>query len=222
MVFIRPLISKLLLSYSFEFFFFTRAFAEVFFQWTSKDSESFQIFSILLSILADLSNSVVWQVSTVPPISISSSPLTKPLWTVPSALFITGITTTFMFHKFLVFWQSLNNSLSFHLFWSVRTTKFFNFFFFFFWYLFRSGRLAWIRWSDYISNSLGNLCLILLEEFSFAHAPFVSMINFNLLHNSKWITYIPFVLVCCIRLLCGQSFRLYHLITYTFYSVTLI
>ena len=50
------------------------------------------------SILADLSNDVVWMVSTCSLISKSSSPFTNPLGIVPSAPTTIGITV--MFHSF--------------------------------------------------------------------------------------------------------------------------
>ena len=62
---------------------------------------------ILLSILADLDNAVVWMVTTCPLVYTSSSAFIKPLLTVPSAPTTTGITVTFMFHNFLVLWQGL-------------------------------------------------------------------------------------------------------------------
>ena len=55
----------------------------------------------LLGILADLKNSVVWVVSIRPPISSSSSSLSKPLETVPSVPTTIGITVTLMFYSFL-------------------------------------------------------------------------------------------------------------------------
>ena len=70
------------------------------FQWNLNDSNSPQVSSTLLSILADLDNAVVLMVSICPPISSFSYPLTKPLGIVSSALIIIGITVTFMFHGF--------------------------------------------------------------------------------------------------------------------------
>ena len=55
----------------------------------------------VLSILADLNNSVVWMVSTRPLISKSSSLLTNIFVTLPSTTVTIGITVTFMFHSFL-------------------------------------------------------------------------------------------------------------------------
>ena len=68
-------------------------------QWNLSESK-YQVFSILLNILADL-NTLVWMVSTHPLIYKSSSPRTNPLETVPSAPITIGITVTFMFHRFL-------------------------------------------------------------------------------------------------------------------------
>ena len=55
---------------------------------------------ILLSILADLNNSVLWMVSTCPLISKSSSPCTNPLMTVPRAPITISIIFTFIFYSF--------------------------------------------------------------------------------------------------------------------------
>ena len=45
------------------------------FHWSLRDSKSPLVFRTFLSILADLSNTIVWKVSACPPISNSSSPL---------------------------------------------------------------------------------------------------------------------------------------------------
>ena len=84
--------------------------------WSLNDSKSHQMFWTLLSILADLSIDVVWMVLARPPMSNSSSPLTKPFGTVLSAPITIGITITFMFHSFFFFvlWQCPNTCLSFH------------------------------------------------------------------------------------------------------------
>ena len=82
------------------------------------DRKSNQVSRTLLSILADLSNAILWLVSACIPVSSSSSLLYKPSRTVPSAPIIIGITVTFIFHNFLVLWQGLF-SLTFIL-WSTR------------------------------------------------------------------------------------------------------
>ena len=56
----------------------------------------------LLNILADLSNAVVWMVSTRPLISKSSSPRINPLVTVPSAPVTTGVIHIPMFHIIII------------------------------------------------------------------------------------------------------------------------
>ena len=68
--------------------------------WSLNDSKSPQVSRTLLSILADLNSAVIWMVFSRVLISISSSPFTNPLVTVPSALITIGITVTFMFHSF--------------------------------------------------------------------------------------------------------------------------
>ena len=67
----------------------------------------------LLSILADLSNAVVWIVSILPLISKFSSLSTSPLVTVPRAPTTIGITVTFMFHGFSIHKQGPGTYLSF-------------------------------------------------------------------------------------------------------------
>ena len=91
-------VTSLLLFYSFESF--SHQSGLIFFYWSLGDSKSLQVSRPLLSILADLSNAVVWMVSTRPLIFKSSSPCTNPLITVLSESFRIGITVTFMFHSF--------------------------------------------------------------------------------------------------------------------------
>ena len=68
--------------------------------WSLSENESTQVSKTLLSILADLNNAVVWMISIRPLISMSSSPRTNPLVTVPRAPITIGFTDTFMFHSF--------------------------------------------------------------------------------------------------------------------------
>ena len=63
------------------------------------DCKSPQVSRILLSILTDLNNAVVWMVSTRPFISKSSSPFNISLEIIPSAPITSGIPVTFMFHS---------------------------------------------------------------------------------------------------------------------------
>ena len=73
-----------------------------------------QVSKTLLSILIDLNNAVVWLVSVRPPISSTSSSLTKPLGTILKAPIIFGITVTFMLHNFFLL---QNTYLSFRSLW---------------------------------------------------------------------------------------------------------
>ena len=73
------------------------------FHWSLSDSKSPQISWTLLSILAVLSNAVVWMVSTRPPNSKSSSPFSNPLVTVLNTAITIGIIVTYMFHSFFQF-----------------------------------------------------------------------------------------------------------------------
>ena len=70
------------------------------FHWSLSDSKSAQVSRIRLSILAILSNAVVWIVSTRPLTSKSSRPFNNPLVTVPNAPITIGTIVTFMFHSF--------------------------------------------------------------------------------------------------------------------------
>ena len=98
------------------------------FHWNLSDSKSPQVSRTRLSILAVLSNAVVWIVSTRPPISKSSGPFNNPLVTVPNAPITIGTIVTFMFHSYFI---SLARSrylsffsLSFRfILWSVGTAK---------------------------------------------------------------------------------------------------
>ena len=72
------------------------------FDWSLSDSKSPQLSRTFLSNLAVLNNSVVWMVSTRPPIK-SSSPFNDPLVTVTKAPITIGIIVTFMFHSFFQF-----------------------------------------------------------------------------------------------------------------------
>ena len=69
--------------------------------WSLSDNKSPRVSWTLLSILADLNNAVIWMVSILPLIFNSSSLVSKPLETVPSAQITIGITVTFMFHNVL-------------------------------------------------------------------------------------------------------------------------
>ena len=73
------------------------------FLWSLSDSKSPQVSRTLLSILAVLNNVVVWMISTRPPTSKSSSPLSNPLVSVPNAPITIGIFVTCMFHSFFQF-----------------------------------------------------------------------------------------------------------------------
>ena len=67
--------------------------------WNLSDSKFPQDSRTLLSILTDVSNAVVWIVSTRPVISNSSCPCINPLVTVPRAPITMGITVSFIFHN---------------------------------------------------------------------------------------------------------------------------
>ena len=66
------------------------------------DSKSPQISRTLLSILADLSNAVVYKISAHPLVYSSSSPFTEHLGTLLNIAIIIDIIVTFMFHIVIV------------------------------------------------------------------------------------------------------------------------
>ena len=123
------------------------------FHWSLSDIKSPQVSRTLLSVLAVLSNAVVWIFSTRPPTSKSSRPFNNPLVTVPKAPITIGTIVTFMFHSFF---NSLARSrylsffsLSFRfILWSAGTAKStILLILFLLLIIIRSGLLAGIKWS---------------------------------------------------------------------------
>ena len=98
------------------------------FHWSLSDSKSPQVSQTLLSILAVLSNAVIWIVSTCPPTSKSSRLFNNPLVIVPKAPITIGAIVTFMLHSFFNFLARsrylsfFSHSFSFIL-WSAGLTK---------------------------------------------------------------------------------------------------
>ena len=70
------------------------------FHWGLSDSKFSRVSRTRLRILAVLSNTVIWIVSTRPPTSKSSRPFNNPFVIVPKATIIIGTIVTFMFHSF--------------------------------------------------------------------------------------------------------------------------
>ena len=68
--------------------------------WSLSDSISPQITRTVLSILADISNTVIWMISIRPLISKFFGPCTNPLVTVPRPPIIIGIIFTYMLHSY--------------------------------------------------------------------------------------------------------------------------
>ena len=68
--------------------------------WSLSDNKSPQVPRILISILVDLNNTVVYMVCTSPFIFKSSSSFINPLGIFPSAPVAFGISVTFMFYGF--------------------------------------------------------------------------------------------------------------------------
>ena len=69
------------------------------FHWNLRSHRSSPVSRTLLSILVDLKNAAVWMISALTPTFDSSSPLFKPLETIPSVP-VTSITVTLMFPSF--------------------------------------------------------------------------------------------------------------------------
>ena len=123
------------------------------FHWSLSDSKSPQVSRTLLSILAVLSDVVVWMVSTRPPISMSSNTFSNPLVAVPNEPNTIDIIVTFMFHSFF---SPLSRSryLSFFsysfvfILWSAGTAKstVLQVLFYLLIIIIRSGLLAEIQW----------------------------------------------------------------------------
>ena len=119
--------------------------------WSLINSKSPQVYRTFFSILADLNNSVVWMISTLPLISKSSHSCTNPLVTVPSVLITTDITVSSVFHSsskvleltslfaFFPFYPVISRSG-----WLLGKSQLFLD------TITRSGRLAKIGWSVYL------------------------------------------------------------------------
>ena len=165
------------------------------FHWSLSDIKSPQVPRILLSILAVFNNAFIWMVSTCLLTSKSSRPFNNPSVTVPKAPITIGTTNIFMFHSFFNslarsrYLSFFTHSVSFIL-WSAGTA-FCNFAssLFFLLIIIRSGLLAGIRWSVYMSKSHRGLCV----SFSRTDAKLciyhlLVWSNLNFLHISLWIT----------------------------------
>ena len=141
--------------------------------------------------------SVVWIVSIRPPISNSSSPLTKPLGTVPSMPIIISITVPLIFHSlfFLVFRQDPSSCLSFHFLWFAlygllgqQNPPYSKFSFFLI--ITRSGFLTGIRWFVCISKCQRILWVLFSRTYSGLCIYYLLVwSNFNFLHSSEWTTF---------------------------------
>ena len=155
-------------------------------------------------------------VSAYPPISISFSPLIKPLGIVQSAPITIDISITFMFNGFLVLWLGLSTCNSFCFLWFSFCgppgwqSPLFGRFSFLCFTLTWSGLLARIRWSVCISKSQRILWVSFSStDFGLFIHHLVEWTNFSFLHNSQWFIFPPscvlsytlFLLVCSIHLL---------------------
>ena len=160
------------------------------FYWNFSDSKSPQTSR---TILADLSKAAVCIFSIRPPISNSSSPLSKHSETVPSVPFTTGIAVNL---KFLSFLSSLERSkylspslsLIFTL-WSAETAKSTSSLLFFFPVIITSSRLlARIRWSVCISKSQRISCVSIPRGLPSPPCYVFSSILFALIFFIRYVT----------------------------------
>ena len=168
----------------------------VVFHWSLCNSKYPQVTTTLL---ADLKNNVVWMVSIFPPISNCSNRLSNTFETFPSAPTRIGITITYIFHSFSLVWWSPNICLSFNfLLFSFcgplnrqnSISQQILFLFILFLIIPTSGLLDGIRWSIFISISQRILCVSFSwTDFGLCIYHLILCSNFNLLHDSLWITF---------------------------------
>ena len=159
------------------------------FLWSFSDSQSPQVSGTLLSILAVLSNAVLWIVFTHTPTSKPFRLFNNPLVTVPKAPVTIGIIITSMFHSFFnSLARSMHLSFFSHTFsfilWSARRAKstilqiIFYLFIILLLSIIRSDLLATIRWSVCISKSIRSLC-VLFSRCWVVYIPLVSVFKFK-------------------------------------------
>ena len=183
-----------------------------FIHWGLSDSKSPQVSRTRLSILAVLSNAVVWIVSTRPPTSKSSRPFNNPLATVPNAPITIGTIVTFMFYSFFnslarsKYVSFFSHSFRFIL-WSAGTTKSTILqILFLLLIIMRSGLLAGIRWSVCMLKSHKSL----FESFSRTGCAYTICLygrieisctfpSWSPCRPSRVSPCTPSVLICCIR-----------------------
>ena len=152
------------------------------FYWSLRDSKSPQVSRTLLSILADLSNAVVWMVSTL--ISMSSSPCTNPSVTVPRAPITLSCSIFFKIPQ-----QDRGTYPSFHFLTIIlcgqsgqQSAQFYEFSFFVavdYYKVWSSGRDYVIRL--YLTIPEEFVCLIFQNRFWVVHISFVRIDNFQFL-----------------------------------------
>ena len=175
-----------LLFYFFEFF---KSALGGGFSWCLSDSKSPPVSRTLLSILTDLKN-VVWIDATRPFISNPASPSTNSLVTVPSVPITISMTVTFMFHSFFSsperpWYLSLFPFFQFYPVVSRNGKVFYQTGSLFLLTISRSGRLAEIRWSIFISKSHKSWCI------SFSRTDFGLCIFYSLESFSRYLLVFP-------------------------------
>ena len=193
------------------------------FPWSFNACKPPQVSRTHLSILADLNYAAVWMVSTRLVISASSNPCT-------TSTNYNGYNRHFHVPPF--FFKSLARSRYWSFFslsftqWSAKFTILQVLPFLLI--IMRSGRLAEIRWYVCMSKSQRGLCVSFFRtDVGWCTYDLFVWSNLNFLHSSQQTTlppsrvkfYIPFVIICYIRLLRDWYFYLYPHITYICYFV---
>ena len=156
--------------------------------WSLRDNKFSQVSRILLSILSDLNNTVVWMTSISPLIPKSSRAFTNlPIRSGLIQVHQLQLVSLPTFSPFLVLWKILDIYLYFCflliLFCGLpgRPSLLFGRFSFLL-TITRSGRLAGIRISICISKSQRSLCVSSpLKNFRVVHKPLVLMVKFKFL-----------------------------------------
>ena len=162
------------------------------FHWRLSDSKSPQVSRTLLSILAVLNNAVVWMVSARLPTSMSPSPFSNPLVTVPNAPITIGIIVTCMFNSFFQFSSKVEVLFTFFQFYSVvirEAKSIILHVLSFLLIIIKAGLLAGIRLSVCMLKSHRSLCVAFSRTgagLCIYHLLVWS--NFSFWHISQWIT----------------------------------
>ena len=86
------------------------------FRWSLRDRKSAQVSHTVFSIFTNLNNAAVWMISNRPPVSETSSPLSKALENFRRMPIRTGITESLCYRAFIVSWQGPRPGFRFRFF----------------------------------------------------------------------------------------------------------